>query len=347
MRARLLWLRSCLGALLGAGSILAHDPGLSSSLVTLEADAIVVTVDFDAADVAGLTATDDAALLAFARRAVHIAVGDTRAELQEGTVGPSDAGDNDYVWRLRFTRPAGAAATFELRACADLPRGHRHYVSVVDERGRMRGEALLHAKRTALSLDLGDATGPSAIDSGLRFIGLGWEHILIGYDHLLFLIVLLLGARSLRSAAAIITAFTVAHSLTLALASLDVVRLPGALVESVIALSIVYVAIENLVRGDPRHRWRITFVFGLVHGFGFASVLRDLGIADAGGIAVPLLSFNVGVELGQLAVAALAWPLLLLLRRRPGLRARALPALSCGVALLAAWWFLERAVLGA
>jgi HupE / UreJ protein len=108
----------------------------------------------------------------------------------------------------------------------------------------------------------------------------------------------------------IVTSFTLAHSLTLALATMELVRLPSVWVESLIALSIVYVGVENILRRDPTRRWLLTFGFGLVHGFGFASVLQDLGIGAGGGpAAIPLLSFNLGVEAGQLAIVALVLPL--------------------------------------
>lgn len=151
------------------------------------------------------------------------------------------------------------------------------------------------------------------------YLWLGIEHIFRGYDHIAFLLALFF-VRRFVALVKIVTAFTIAHTITLALAALGVVALPSRLVESVIALSIVYVAAENLwQRDDERrgaHRWRITFAFGLVHGFGFAAVLRELGL-PAEGLARSLLAFNLGVELGQLAIAAGCWPLLAWIARRP------------------------------
>jgi hypothetical protein len=118
------------------------------------------------------------------------------------------------------------------------------------------------------------------------------------------LLALLLAGAAFREVAKIITAFTAAHSLTLALATFNVVQLSPAMVEPLIAVSIVYVGIENLVRHQLSRRWLLTFAFGLIHGLGFASVLRELGIgAQAGQALMPLLSFNLGVEIGQLIVA--------------------------------------------
>src|SRR6185295_4944850 len=131
---------------------------------------------------------------------------------------------------------------------------------------------------------------------------------LTGYDHLLFLGGLLIACRRFSTMAGIVTCFTIAHSITLALAALDVLAIPSRVVEPLIAASIVFVGIENLVRrgAEPKGRWALTFVFGLVHGFGFASVLRDLGVGRGGhGLLVPLFTFNLGVEVGQVAVAAI------------------------------------------
>jgi hypothetical protein len=152
------------------------------------------------------------------------------------------------------------------------------------------------------------------------YLYLGIEHIFTGYDHLAFLFGLLVVAgfsslkSGLRYVLGVVTAFTVAHSLTLIAAGLDWVRLPPRIVEPAIALSIFYVAVENLIVKKPRFRWLLTFGFGLVHGFGFASVLREIGLPPRG-LVLSLLSFNVGVELGQLSIVALVSPALFLFTR--------------------------------
>ena len=137
---------------------------------------------------------------------------------------------------------------------------------------------------------------------------LGIEHILTGYDHLLFLFGLLVIGIGFPDAAMIITSFTVAQSITIALATYDIVRLPGGIVEPLIAHSIGYIGIENILKEETRYRWALTFVFGLIHGLGFASVLRDLGIGDRTGDGWIVLLFNLGVELGQLGIACLVLP---------------------------------------
>ena len=146
------------------------------------------------------------------------------------------------------------------------------------------------------------------------FVRLGIEHVLSGYDHLLFLLGLLLRGGGWLALAKIVTAFTLAHSVTLALAVLDVVTLPDRLVEAVIALSIACVAAENLVwRPVVSRRWLVSFGFGLVHGFGFSAALRELGLPTRG-LLLSLFGFNVGVEAGQALVVGLALPALALVR---------------------------------
>ena len=189
------------------------------------------------------------------------------------------------------------------------------------------------------------ADAPAADGRGfVGFVRLGVEHILIGWDHLLFLLVLLLGGGGWLALARTITAFTIAHSATLALAALDVVVLPGRLVEAVIALSIAYVAAEN-VFGKPvaSRRWMVSFAFGLVHGFGFSSVLHEIGLPTQG-LLLALFGFNLGVEAGQALVVTLLLPALAILRRTRWER-RVIWTSSCATLLLGAILFVERAFL--
>ncbi|MFM8890435.1 MAG: HupE/UreJ family protein [Planctomycetia bacterium] len=173
-----------------------------------------------------------------------------------------------------------------------------------------------------------------------QFFLLGVEHILVGYDHILFLLALIVVSRP-RELVSLVTAFTVAHSITLALATLGWVNLPATLVETAIAATIVYTAAENFWITDTAGRWKTTFAFGLVHGFGFAGVLRDLGLPTDGFVRA-LVAFNLGVEAGQLAiVAALAWPAIWLARWRHGRTAGRL--ISAAIGLCGLGWFVDRA----
>lgn len=271
----------------------------------------------------------------------------------------------------------GEPVTLRSLRLADLGSVHRQFALVLDEAGRLVARKLLSGRDPVLEVPRAFVAAPapetpgtpaapsaapaaamsvsaaaaaaeeSALPTLLEFLWLGVQHIWTGYDHLLFLFALLVVCRTFRSIVAIITCFTLAHSLTLAAATLDWVRLPASLVEPIIAATIVYVGAENLWRRgeEPPGRWLLTFGFGLIHGFGFASILRDLGVgADPGGILGPLFAFNLGVELGQVAIAAVVMPLVWRLRQRPAFVAKGVPALSGLIALLGLYWLLERTV---
>jgi hydrogenase/urease accessory protein HupE len=182
---------------------------------------------------------------------------------------------------------------------------------------------------------------PATWRSIRQFFLLGVEHIFLGYDHICFLIALIVVSK-FRELVKIITSFTIAHSITLILATFDVVRLPSRLVETCIAATIVYVAIENLWVKETKHRWWLTFLFGLVHGLGFANVLREMSLPTTGLVRC-LISFNVGVECGQLLIAGVLFPLALAVQRfhhgRP-----VMMAISVTLALFGAAWFIDRAL---
>jgi hypothetical protein len=172
-----------------------------------------------------------------------------------------------------------------------------------------------------------------------QYFKLGVKHIFLGYDHIAFLVALLFVKRFI-DLLKVITAFTVAHTLTLALAVLQIVRVPPHLVEIGIALTIMYVAAENLWNRDPAGRWVLTFGFGLVHGFGFANVLRELGLPSAG-LARSLLCFNLGVEVGQIVIVAALWPALWWVNRQAW-AGRFRVGCSIIIFLLGATWCGER-----
>ncbi len=189
---------------------------------------------------------------------------------------------------------------------------------------------------------------PGALAVAGTYLRLGVEHILTGVDHLLFVLALTLLAASLSALVKTITAFTAAHSLTLALASLGLVQIPPAPVEAVIALSIVFVARELwlLARGRPglgaRRSWPVAFAFGLLHGLGFAGALGQVGLPE-GDVPLALLTFNLGVEVGQLLFVAVVLLATRLLARLP--RLRPLPGklvTAYAVGALACFWVLER-----
>jgi hypothetical protein len=201
----------------------------------------------------------------------------------------------------------------------------------------------------------------SSLFTTLRdFVVEGAWHIWLGFDHVLFLLSLLLpavvvrggvqahwlGATTMRGAAVdvlkTVTAFTVAHSITLTLAVLDVVSLPSRFVESAIAATVILASLNNLRPVLRDRRWAAAFLFGLIHGFGFAAALKDLGLSPQS-LAVSLFGFNLGVELGQLAIVAVFVPLAFLARNTRFYRIGVLGAGSAAVAMVACFWFVERA----
>ncbi|MCC7054604.1 MAG: HupE/UreJ family protein [Gemmatimonadaceae bacterium] len=244
---------------------------------------------------------------------------------------------------LEYTLPSPGARLVLHPALASLGIRTTSLLQVVMADGRTR-TLVYDGNPGAVPLD------PAWYQTGVRFARAGFLHILAGYDHLLFVCCLVLGLRGLRSLVTTITAFTVAHSITLAATALGVV--PGRLwfpplVEALIAASIIWVAIENIVLTDERlaSRWAIAFTFGLVHGFGFSFALSDSLQFAGGNLVSALLAFNLGVEAGQVTALAVAVPLLWLLRRHAGrTRERVLTIVLSVIVAHTAWhWMTARA----
>lgn len=245
----------------------------------------------------------------------------------------------EILWELSPGTPAGHLALAALLFPYDPI--HQTYVTVYD-RETVLAQAVLTRDRAHVSVFPGTAQGQFA--AFRHFLTSGLHHILIGPDHILFVVGLLLLGGSLARLLGIVTAFTVGHSITLALAALDVVAPPARLVEPVIALSIVFVGADNLLAGERGRDVRvwIALVFGLVHGFGFASVLRQIGLPPQS-LGLSLFAFNVGVELGQAAIVIVVASALNALRRRRIDVARRVAAAGSVVVLAAgAFWFIER-----
>jgi len=202
--------------------------------------------------------------------------------------------------------------------CMDTLGSSHHVIALITWQGVSQSFSFADQTRVTVIAIKPATSATSPVNASMSvgsFFFLGVEHIVTGYDHLLFLLALILCGGNLIQLLKIITAFTLAHSLTLAAAALNIITLPSVLVEAVIALSIAYVAFENLY---PRYaiskRWTISFVFGLMHGFGFSSVLREIGLPQDNLIS-SLLNFNLGVEAGQLAAVILVLPVLFWLRK--------------------------------
>lgn len=223
----------------------------------------------------------------------------------------------------------------------ELPSGHRQ-LARAEGGPEPREELLTRGHRTFVVGHVPTGSRPKT-NGFFGFFRMGAEHIATGADHLVFLFGLLLVRGRARDYLGTVTAFTVAHSVSLALAVLGVLTPSSKLVEPAIALSLIYVGVESFVGTDPRKRWRVTFPFGLVHGFGFSSALREIGLSRA---EVPraLVSFNLGVEAAQLVLLALALPVLHVMvgRASESTQSRFRKGASAAVMLAGAAWFVLR-----
>jgi hydrogenase/urease accessory protein HupE len=218
---------------------------------------------------------------------------------------------------------------------------HQTFVNFY-EGSTLTSQAILDASHPQFGYFAGSRQGVLAVVR--KFIPAGIHHILIGPDHLLFLVSLLLLGGSVRRLLLMATAFTVAHSITLSLAALNVVTPPARLIEPAIALSIVCVGVDNLMVGHGRDlRAWFAFAFGFIHGFGFANVLREMGLPSRA-LGWSLFSFNVGVEIGQLLVVTVVATALMAVRSRSETMGRRLAfAGSIAVIAMGAFWFVQRA----
>ena len=287
------------------------------------------------------------------------------------------SGDKDCSWAtaaplMLDKHSDGAYAVLSLSAqCASLAGALKAKYSLLFDvdpthRGLVQWIAPGNTDTQAQALVFGNESGeqqlalqsPGPWETLRQYIIDGVWHIWIGYDHILFLLALLLPSVLLRrqgqwapaprvggavkEVLKVVTAFTLAHSITLSLAVLGVISLPSRIVESAIAASVIFAALSNLRGAVELKRWIMAFVFGLIHGFGFASVLVDLGL-PTNALVLALVGFNVGVELGQLAIVALFLPLAFWLRGTAFYRVGVLKGGSLIVALLASWWLVQRA----
>jgi hypothetical protein len=280
-------------------------------------------------------------LLGVIREKVTLTDQGTRCEAGPGFLQPPAPGVESVTLVVDFGCAAAVRDLVIRDDLFDVLGADYHTLARIEAPGLTQQFAFTpETRETRVALD---APGGGARGTGSFFL-LGIEHILSGYDHLLFLLGLLLRGGGWLSLAKIITAFTLAHSVTLALAVLNVVTLPDRLVEAVIALSIAFVAAENLFLSPlASRRWLVSFCFGLVHGFGFSSALRELGL-PAQGLLFSLFGFNAGVEVGQALVVAVVLPVLVVLRdtrwERRMVLSSSLAILAVGLVL-----FVERVFL--
>jgi hydrogenase/urease accessory protein HupE len=263
--------------------------------------------------------------------------------------------ENDVEFQITYDRPGAGPLRLHAKYLERLTDGYGNGVNLSQvEPPHHFGLRFLSRDNPTLDVQVLGNLGPererqqltgSGLNEVRRFFALGMHHLFTGYDHLLFLAALLLSTSGLAAMVAIVTAFTVAHSVTLAISTLDSFAVPNAVVEPLIAASIMAVALENLLfpAARPWRRLVVTLGFGLIHGFGFAGVLRELGLGGDGlNTAARLLAFNLGIEVAQLLLAVPVALALTALRRRGLLDVRALRAASVAIGLLGGYWFLQR-----
>lgn len=350
--------RRILGALallLAATAADAHELSTSYTTVTVQPERLLVEVGFRPSDLiehfkldtTGDGRLDPSELDAAAAEmagyvADHLGVSANFMPLELEPQGAAFIADGSGGTLARFAFVAGSRKspgqiTLQVDFSDRLGDKHINFVKLIS--GEQIQQAVLSTEEPSHRFTLGK--GVSLLAQLGAFVLLGIEHIFLGYDHILFLLALILLGGRLRDLVKIVTAFTIAHSITLTLAGLELLALPASLIESGIAISIIYVACENFWMREASHRWIITFFFGLVHGFGFANVLRDLGLPSRG-LVTSLLAFNVGVEIGQIAIVALLFPVIVWLARQTFRRQVVLTA-SGVILLFGLGWFIERA----
>lgn len=273
--------------------------------------------------------------------------GENSCALSPAAMMIDDHGGETYL-ALPFTGACAATGPLTIGYTLMFGRDAQHRAIVAVSEGGA-------AQTIIMSPDMQSAT-ISADDGVLSrfttFVAHGAHHIWMGYDHILFLITLLLATalgtrglglrRGMLEATKVVTAFTLSHSVTLALAATGLVHVPTAITESLIALTIALAAANNIWPVVTRRVWAMALVFGLVHGLGFASVLASLGLPQES-LLVSLLAFNVGVELGQLAIVAVALPLIYLLAA-PRLGWKSMPVANALIIAVGLAWFSDRAL---
>jgi hydrogenase/urease accessory protein HupE len=339
-----------LAALLAPPDACAHATQLSSARVTVAGNAVGVVLELNARDLdvalgstlaagGGPVAADRLARLSEAvadYALAHTRVFNSAGGSCRGRVSAVEPKSEHVLVTIAWRCPPLAGAlVYRATLFHEIDPAARHMFTA---RGDVRRMALLSASTPNITLA---PTQVQLREVLLHYFSAGVEHIAIGYDHIAFLLAVILWGRRPWPLVGVVTAFTVAHSVTLTLAVLDLVVLPARTVELLIALSIVYVAAENFFVRDLRRRWLLTFAFGLIHGFGFASVLRDYGLPREA-LAPALAAFNVGVEAGQLLVVAVALAAGQILRRvlpASGRMREALPLMLSGcILLLGLYW---------
>lgn len=341
----MMWLRALVVVVsLACGAAVAHQGGTTGyATVSVAGQSVRYALSLPAEGLGDVTQDLRALAASVARHVAIEADGAACSAVPAETRPPS--GGRTSIEIVVLYACAGPIRNLTIRDGIEAVLGVDHHtIADIQWPGGARQVIFEKGQREASIAATGNVSpGDQAKDTFLFYLGLGVEHIIGGIDHLLFLLALLALSTSLWQTVKIVTAFTVAHSITLSLAALGLVDVPSSIVEPLIAASIVWVAVENLVApGGAGRRWLIAATFGLIHGLGFASALIELDLPrDA--LLKALIGFNIGVELGQLAFVAVVMPPLVWASRR-GRLPRLPQALSVAVALVGAVWLVDRIV---
>ncbi len=311
----------------------AHAIGVSNGEYTADTDGVDAKIIFARGDASELVLAD----------ALLVSRDGVRCDGVLGDPTPTEA--DGLMVHGRFSCPKGGPAIdVEARFLSELSFGHRHIAharSGDDVLFRAHHSFAVTASPTAGGNGAAEPHKKESSRTAFGFFRMGLEHILTGYDHIVFLFGLVLVRGRVRSMLAIVTAFTIAHSVTLAIATLGWYTPSPRLVEPAIALSIAYVGVENFLVKSAKGRFRITFPFGLIHGFGFASALRELELPRSD-LPMALATFNLGVEAGQVLCMSLLLPAVWFLRERTAFSLRGMKVLSAAVAAMGGVWFVAR-----
>jgi hypothetical protein len=346
---------------------LAHDPGLSLLKTQLLKNQVKLEFTFAQADIESLIMLDANNDLNISQTELNVAQPELYALLTDGVVlrngnqslkvdqvtvfsAPSNTIKANLTYSTRMQRDIH----LEIPLISRFARGHRQHLTVRDASGKQIVQQILSKQSGSINIK---ATATSQLSIFQQYLSEGVWHIWIGFDHILFLLTLLLPSvlvyrqqhwqsitqllPAVTDTLKIVTAFTIAHSITLALAVLQIIQLPLQLVEIVIALSVLITAVNNLIPRFSGSRWLLAFGFCLIHGFGFDSVLTDLGLANQA-LITSLVGFNLGVELGQLAIVCLFLPLAFVIRHTEIYRQWVFRGGSVLAGLVACVWMVER-----
>jgi len=347
------------------GSAWAHTVGLSQGVYRLAGDEVSAELYFSPAELeASLDGESDAPLIT-RRDEIAAMIVDGIEVSSEGQRCPGELGDLELIAaddadrdglrvRARFQCPSTPAlVTLELEFLAQLSRGHRHLVTA-KVAGKVTGKSesattVAYSAQPSFQINASPSAEGVVVQAASDSVAwplfsYGFEHILTGYDHLVFLFGLIVIGGRLRAIFFAVTAFTIGHSLSLCAGVFELWVPSSAWIEPLIALSIAYVGIENFIVKDLDRRWRITMPFGFIHGFGFAGALQEISV-DSGQLPIALLNFNLGVEAGQIAALAVALPLLALARHKKVLTEKGTKVLNASIVVAGLFWFGER-ILG-